>query len=450
MGHIALAFSPDGTTLAASGRGTSVNLWDTATWALRRVLEGRTASVNDADFSPDGQLLATACDDGTIRLWDVGLGTAVWTIQGHQKAASTVAFAPDGRRVASGGEDQKAKVWDVTTGEQLASFSGHSNRVLRPGVRTRRPHDRFRRRHVSRARRRRGQALGFGDRHGDRQPGRAHQPGQRRGLLSRRPAPRHRQRRPDDQALGYRHARRCFHTTRAHQRRRQPGHQPRRPPDRLGEHRLLGQDLEHGDTRSRDGAELSLRRAAVERVQSLLARHLLKADVLEALRAEKSLSPPLRAAALEIAERRTENASGLYQAGWLAVLRPGRPARDYRLAVRRLEAACQVVADDPERLAQYSVPSPWPCTGRPARAGDRSRLMNEASRTGAIHQGRRDPGHAARPRRRPRWPASNSATRSRPGRSRAAPQARPDRPLGQRPGGPDALSRGGGRGGQPD
>ena len=117
-------------------------------------------------------------------------------------------------------------------------------------------------------------------------------------------------------------------------------------------------------------AELSLRRAAVERVQSLLSRHLLKADVIDVIRAEKSLSPRLRAAALEIAERRTENASGLYQAGWLTVLRPGGQPEDYRLAVRRLEAACQVVTDDPERHAQYSraLALAYYRAGQPGRA----------------------------------------------------------------------------------
>jgi hypothetical protein len=99
--------------------------------------------------------------------------------------------------------------------------------------------------------------------------------------------------------------------------------------------------------------ERSLRRAAVERVQSLYARLLLKDEVLEALRADRTLSPRLRAAALEVAQRRSENATRLYEAAWLTLVRPiGRPA-DNRLALRRLEAACRVVADDPERLAEY-------------------------------------------------------------------------------------------------
>src|SRR5205814_6319135 len=64
----------------------------------------------------------------------------------------------------------------------------------------------------------------------------------------------------------------------------------------------------------------------VERVQSLYARHLLKATVLDALRTDGTLSPRLRAAALEVAERRSENALGLYEAAWLTIVRPiGRP-----------------------------------------------------------------------------------------------------------------------------
>ncbi len=51
MGRIALVFSPDGTTLAASGQRTSVKLWDTDNWVSRRTLEVDSSLVTDADFS---------------------------------------------------------------------------------------------------------------------------------------------------------------------------------------------------------------------------------------------------------------------------------------------------------------------------------------------------------------------------------------------------------------
>ena len=122
--------------------------------------------------------------------------------------------------------------------------------------------------------------------------------------------------------------------------------------------------------------ELSLRRAAVERVQSLLARHLLKAEVIEALRAEESLSSRLRSAALEIAEHRTENALGLYQAGWLGILRPGGKADDYHLAARRLEGRLPGRRRRPRTACgiQESCPRPGPVPGRPARRERSKRL----------------------------------------------------------------------------
>ena len=107
MGHIALAFSPDGTTLAASGQGTSLNLWDTATWASRRVLEGDTATGRRRRF-----LAGRAAPGHGVRrrnhpaLGYRRTGTIVWTIQGHTRQRNAVAFAPDGRRIASGGEDR--------------------------------------------------------------------------------------------------------------------------------------------------------------------------------------------------------------------------------------------------------------------------------------------------------------------------------------------------------
>jgi WD40 repeat protein/serine/threonine protein kinase len=370
-GHIALVFSPDGTALAASGRGSSVNLWDTTTWTTRRVLDNQSSPAGDADFSPDGRLLATACSDGTLRIWDVSSGSPVRTVHAHEKAASTVAFAPDGRTLASAADEEPtAKVWDTTSGTCVASYSGHKK-----GVRD----------------------LAFSpDGHTIASVG-----GDYRG-------PNAAEVKLWDVATGREIHSLIGHTSLVTAVAFFPG--GRRLATASDDRTIKLWDTEsfenvftlRGHTSgvlcldiSGDGreiisgsidysartwsaatpalelaAEISIRRAAVERVQSLLGRHLLKPEVIAALRADPSLTPRLRAAAIEIAERRTENASGLYQAGWLAVLRPGGQPDDYRMAARRLEAACQVVADDPDRYAQYRRALALACyrTGEPARA----------------------------------------------------------------------------------
>ncbi len=66
---VVVAFSPDGTLVAAAGHDGPVRLWDIATGRPRATLRGHTRMADVVKFSPDGTLLASAGQDGTLRLW---------------------------------------------------------------------------------------------------------------------------------------------------------------------------------------------------------------------------------------------------------------------------------------------------------------------------------------------------------------------------------------------
>jgi len=126
---LAVAYSPDGTTLASAGDDAVIRLRDLASGRVVGRLEGHGDAVSCLAFSPDGRTLATGSYDRTIRLWDVATRRLKTTLTGHANWVFSVAFSPDGATLASGGHDKTVRIWDVGTGRQTATLAGHSASV---------------------------------------------------------------------------------------------------------------------------------------------------------------------------------------------------------------------------------------------------------------------------------------------------------------------------------
>jgi cytochrome c len=111
----AVAWLKDGRTATAGADGR-IAIWRTGKAEPDAVLEGHTAPIVALAVSPDDTTLASASWDHTVRLWPLA-GGAPRVLEEHSQNVNGVAFAADGRAVVSVSYDQSVRIWPLSGAE---------------------------------------------------------------------------------------------------------------------------------------------------------------------------------------------------------------------------------------------------------------------------------------------------------------------------------------------
>jgi len=136
-----VAFSPDGSLLAASSWDGWVRVWNVNEGWLKYAVKAYSGWARCAAFSPDGEILAVAGFsyqpmgswwETTIPIWRAKDGSYLGAlragilgfIRGHRGPINSIAFSPKSPTLASGGNDKTVKVWHIG-GQLLCSLEGH-------------------------------------------------------------------------------------------------------------------------------------------------------------------------------------------------------------------------------------------------------------------------------------------------------------------------------------
>ena len=109
----AVAWSPDGRTVAIGGHRSDIVVVDVSTGAVAD-LRGHSDAIFTLAFSRDGRRLLSASDDATARVWTVATHSAI-VLRGHDDDVYRARFSADERSVVTSSLDGSARVWTIVS-----------------------------------------------------------------------------------------------------------------------------------------------------------------------------------------------------------------------------------------------------------------------------------------------------------------------------------------------
>lgn len=133
----AMDVSPDGSLLALGfgvyqSEDTGVILWDLDTKKHRRTLVGHRPFA--VAFSPDGKTLASTSGRHDVVLWDVATGLPLRTMEGHTNTIAGAAFSNDGTKLATTDFSGNLRIREAATLAEIDRHPVTLRSIFRLGV----------------------------------------------------------------------------------------------------------------------------------------------------------------------------------------------------------------------------------------------------------------------------------------------------------------------------
>jgi WD40 repeat protein len=118
-GFDTVAFDQEGKRILTAGHDRQAIIWDARTGdKLRELRHPGDDHLDDtvAAWSPDATMVATAGGNGLVAVWHLPDGKHLATFKADPRGVSSVAFSPDGSLIAAGGlPSHQVTLWDVNT-----------------------------------------------------------------------------------------------------------------------------------------------------------------------------------------------------------------------------------------------------------------------------------------------------------------------------------------------
>jgi WD40 repeat protein len=121
---VAVAYSPDGESVASASSDGAGRIWRTSDWGLNSTLTGHTNGLTDVAFSADGEHVVTTGKDRTARVSHVESGEELLVLAGHDGTVESARFSGGiGSPVVTSSPDGTIRVWNSVAQPELVELA---------------------------------------------------------------------------------------------------------------------------------------------------------------------------------------------------------------------------------------------------------------------------------------------------------------------------------------
>ena len=113
---IAIA-SPDGKRQVVA-QGEAIAMVDAASGKTIFKATGHKGNVTALAFSPDGKTIASGGADNAVIVWDAGTGKQLWTSAGTG-IVTLLTYSADGRQLIARDKDKVTRTYEAGTGKEI-------------------------------------------------------------------------------------------------------------------------------------------------------------------------------------------------------------------------------------------------------------------------------------------------------------------------------------------
>jgi len=106
-----MVFTPDSAYLITGGFSTKIQIWDVTAGVLADELDGHSTNIRSLAISPDGRTLATGDQAGVLKFWSLERRVELLTLRAHGRSVASLCFSPDGKTLASGSQEDIVRLW---------------------------------------------------------------------------------------------------------------------------------------------------------------------------------------------------------------------------------------------------------------------------------------------------------------------------------------------------